>query len=306
MGRRFVDRYRLGKAVLALLALVAVAALAWPAWAFPRTVVDGIGQEIYLAEPPRRIVSTGLAMDNILLEVTDPERVVGVTRFAADPAYSYVLDRIHPHMTLIDQLNAEQVLALNPDIVLVTVWNDPDAVHQLRDLGVALYTFAAFATVEDALDNIARIGEITGDEERAQALIDEFYRRYGEIAFRIAGKERPAVLLWDDWGTTVGPGSSAHDIIELAGGRNVAAEHGITGWQTIDAEAVIRMNPDVIITPYDPAFAERLKNDPVLASVKAVQDGRVYFVDHMEALNHHFILAIETLARILHPEAFAE
>ena len=40
--------------------------------AFPRTVVDDIGQEIYLEAPPQRILSVGLAMDNILLSVTDP------------------------------------------------------------------------------------------------------------------------------------------------------------------------------------------------------------------------------------------
>jgi len=290
----------------AVLALLFLLLFGPAAGAFPRTLVDDIGQEISLPEPPQRIVSAALALDNILLFVTDPQRIVAVTRFAADPAYSYVSDRLQPHMTIIDQLNAEQVLALDPDIVLIAVWNDPDTVHQLRDLGVKLYTFARFSTVQDALDNIARIGEITGDEERAQALIDEFHRRAQEVAARVSGRPRPAVLVWDDWGTTVGPGTSAHDIIEMAGGRNVAAEHGIVGWQTIDAEAVVRMNPDVIITPYDPNFVARILSDPALATVKAVRDGRVYYVQHLEALNHHFILAIEALARLLHPEAFAE
>lgn len=290
----------------AVLALLFLLLFGPAAGAFPRTLVDDIGQEISLPEPPQRIVSAALALDNILLFVTDPQRVVAVTRFAADPAYSYVSDRLQPHMTIIDQLNAEQVLALDPDIVLIAVWNDPDTVHQLRDLGVKLYTFARFSTVQDALDNIARIGEITGDEERAQVLIDEFHRRAQEVAARVSGRPRPAVLVWDDWGTTVGPGTSAHDIIEMAGGRNVAAEHGIVGWQTIDAEAVVRMNPDVIITPYDPNFVARILSDPALATVKAVRDGRVYYVQHLEALNHHFILAIEALARLLHPEAFAE
>lgn len=301
---RVAPARRSAKAAALAVAVAALLACTPAAWAFPRTVVDGTGQEIYLAEPPRRIVSTALAMDNILLSVTDPRRVVAVTRFAADPAYSYVLDRIQPHMTLIDRLNAEQVLALAPDIVLIAAWNDPDTVHQLRDLGVVLYTFTAFNTVEDALDNILRIGEITGDELQARALVDEFRRRTADIAARVAGRPRPAVLVWDEWSTTVGSGTSAHDIIELAGGRNVAAEYGITGWQMVDAEAILVMNPDVIITPYDPAFVDRIKKDPALATVPAVRDGRVYYVEHLEALNHHFILAIESLAALLHPEAF--
>lgn len=306
VGRPVAVRSAAQLVVLSVLLSAVVFGVVSAAGAFPRTVVDDIGQEIFLAEPPQRIVSVGLAMDNILLSVTDPERVVGVTRWAADPEWSYVADKVGPHMTMIDQLNAEQVLALAPDIVLVAIWNDPDTVHQLRDLGVPMYTFAAFDTVRDALDNIARIGEITGDEQRAQALIDEFYRRYGEVAIRIAGKERPRVLSWDDWGATVGPGMSIHDIIELAGGRNAAAEYGVAGWHTLDAEAVIQMNPDVIITPSGDAFAEHLKNDPVFASVTAVRNGDVYYVEHLEALNHYFIEAIESLARVLHPEAFID
>lgn len=296
---------RLHRAVFVLLVVLALAATS-VAGAFPRTIVDDIGQEIYLEAPPQRIMSVGLAMDNILLAVTDPARVVGVTSLATDPQWSYVVDAVRPHMTLVEQLNAEQVLALVPDIVLVAVWNDPDVVHQLRDLGINLYTFAAFDTVADALDNINRIADITGDDERAQQLIDDFYRRYGQVAFRIAGVERPRVLSWDDWNATAGPGMSIHDIIELAGGVNVAAEHGITGWHTIDAEAVIQMNPDVIVTPSSAAFAEQIKNDPVLQTVNAVRNGRVYHIAHMEALNHHFIEAIETLARTLHPEAFVD
>lgn len=285
-----------------VLGLAATAASA----AFPRTVVDGLGHEILLEAPPQRIISVGLAMDNILLSVTDPERVVGVTTLATDPDWSYVADRVEPHMSLVGQLNAEQVLALQPDIVLVAVWNDPDVVHQLRNLGIALYTFTTFDSVADALDNIARIGAITGDDAQAQRLIDGFYRRYGEIAFRIAGRERPRVLSWDDWSATAGPGMSIHDVIELAGGVNVAAEHGIDGWHTIDAEALIQMNPDVIITPSGSTFAESIQNDAALQSVSAVRNRRVYYIEHMEALNHHFIEAIEQLARTLHPEAFTD
>src|SRR5690606_34551272 len=104
-----------------------------------------------------RIFSVGLAMDNVLLSITDPARVVGVTRYALDPAYSYVADRVADHMVILDELNAEQVLAVRPDIVLVADWNNPDVVRQLRELGVVIYTFTGFDSVHDALDMILRI-----------------------------------------------------------------------------------------------------------------------------------------------------
>lgn len=285
--------------VVALLMAVPVSA------SFPRTVVDGLGNEIYLEAPPERIFSVALAIDNILLSFVDSQRVVGVSLFATRPELgSYVADVVQDHMALVEALNAEQVLAARPDIVLVTSWNDPDAVEQMRRLGVRLYTFTGFETVADALDNIRRVGEIVGEEDKAEAVIEQFYSRYGQIAMKIAGLERPRVLAWDDWGTTYGPGMSIHDIIEMAGGRNVAAEHGITGWATIDAETVLQMNPDVLVTPTGEALVDQFLSDPVLQAVSAVRTGRVYYIEHMEALNEHFILAIEQLAKTLHPEAF--
>lgn len=293
--------------LLVLVLLVGTAllpAVAASADGFPRTVVDGTGVAITLKSPPQRIFSAGLAMENILLSITDPSRVVGVTRFAKDPTYSYVADRVMDHMVIIDQINAEQVVAANPDIVLVAFWSDPDAVRQIKDLGLVVYTFTSFDTVQDALDNIIRMGEITGDEAVAQSLVQQFHETYAEVQSRIEGRSRPRVLNYEVWGSTAGLGTSIHDIIEMAGGLDVAAEHGIAGWKDIDTEAILLMNPDVIVTSSGEHFVETLLADEALSAVSAVKHGRVYHVDHMEALNHHFIHAIVDLAKKLHPEAF--
>lgn len=291
--------------LLALLAFVwtaAIAAAEEPA--FPRTVTDGLGHVIRLERPPQRIFSATLATDNILLELVDPQRVVGVTRYAADPDVSYVADRLAPHMVRIDQLNAEVILTQRPDIVLVASWSDQDAVRQLRNLGLTVYTFTAFETVEDALENILRVGEITGEDERARRLVEQFREESRAIAAAIAGRPRPAVLSWSAWGSTTGSQTSMHDIIEMAGGINLAASHGIVGWKDIDRETIIAMNPEVIITDSGESFVRAILNDPALAGVSAVRSGRVYHIDHAGALNHHFIRAVRQLAEYLHPEAF--
>ncbi len=68
----------------------------------------------------------------------------------------------------------------------------------------------------------------------------------------------------------------------------------------------MQMNPDVIVTPSAPSSPPGSRTIRCWQSVKAVRNGRVYYIEHMEALNHHFIVAIETLARTLHPEAFVD
>ena len=230
--------------------------------------------------PAQRIFSTALAVNNVLLALVEPERVVGVTRFAQDPEQSYVVDKLRDHMVILDSLNAELVVATNPDIVLAASWNNPDEVRLIEDLGYPVYIFTGFSTVQDALDLVRRVGEITGEDEAAAQLIDTFWQQYADIARRIEGRERPAVLVWDTWSTTTGLNTSMHDIIEMAGGINLAAVHGIEGWQTIDAEAIIAMAPEVIVTYESEEFVERVLNDPALQSVPTVQSGRVYTIDH--------------------------
>lgn len=307
MLRRFKHQGRVGSSWI-FAAFVLLSALVMLSSAvvaeFPRTVVDGNGTSILLEERPMRIFSATLATDNILLSLVEPERVVGVTRFASDPTGSYVLDQVRPHMVQIDALSPELILSAAPDIVLIASWSDQDSVKQLRDLGLTLYTFTEFNSVEDALENIVRVGEIAGEEERAQALVDEFNGAAVAIAAAIGERPRPTVLSWDSWGTTTGKKTSMHDIIEMAGGVNVAATYGINGWKEIDREAIISMNPDVIVTESGEDFVARVMSDPGLQGVEAVKEGRVVHIDHTGALNHHFIKAIRQLAKYLHPEAF--
>lgn len=271
---------------------------------FPRTVVDGLGNEIYLPEPPRRIFSATLATDSILLSIADPNRVVGVTLFAADPSQSAVADKVADHMVQVEHLNSEVVLATQPDLVLVAFFSNPDAVRQIRNLGLNVYTFTGFSRLLDVIENIERMGEITGCDAAAAAVIDDVLADYGRVAAAIASQLRPSVLWWDTWGSTAGVETTIHDVIQMAGGENAAARHGITGWKEIDVEAIIAIDPEVIITSYGEEFVQSVLRDPVLQSVRAVRTGRVYHVNHTDALDHHIFRAVEELARLLHPEAF--
>ena len=95
-----------------------------------------------------------------------------------------------------------------------------------------------------------------------------------------------------------------HDIIEMAGGTNLAAVHGIQGWQVIDAETIIAMAPEVIVTYEGPEVVARILNDPVLQNVPAVRERPGVLGGPYGSREPYYILAIEELAEYLHPEAF--
>ena len=102
-------------------------------------------------------------------------------------------------------------------------------------------------------------------------------------------------------------GSPEGGIIRRAGGRNVAAESGISGTKQISLESIIAMNPDTIVIPGSPekdakSFAQVTAN-PALAAVPAVVNKRIYGVTdtYLFTLSHWNVRAMEELVKLLYP-----
>jgi iron complex transport system substrate-binding protein len=62
----------------------------------------------------------------------------------------------------------------------------------------------------------------------------------------VKGEERPDVL-YLFYGYTAGRGTFIEEIIRTAGGNNVAAEAGISGYKQISKEVVVKQNPEWIV-----------------------------------------------------------
>jgi iron complex transport system substrate-binding protein len=105
-------------------------------------------------------------------------------------------------------------------------------------------------------------------------------------------------------------GSINAELLELAGGRNVA-EGGDGRLGSVSPEQVLAWNPDVIVT-LDPAFATAIRTDPLWRDIRAVQSGRVYVVpqqpfpwfDAPPGINR--LIGLRWLAGLLHPDLFPE
>ena len=103
-----------------------------------------------------------------------------------------------------------------------------------------------------------------------------------------------------------GSGTYLHELIELAGGRNVLADQN--GWISVEGETVAAANPDVIFTNVnytDDPVGEILGREG-WAGVSAVQDKEVYYIDNMASSlpDHNIVIAVEQMARALYPERF--
>src|SRR5690606_28341467 len=133
----------------------------------------------------------------------------------------------------------------------------------------------------DAIPSALRLfGGILGEEDRAERLAAYTEAALAEddaILAQVPPGKRPRVYLArGPEGLETGVrGSINTEIIERAGGVNVAEAPGQRGIVTVSIEQVLTWNPEVIVT-WDERFYDRVWNDPLWQGVDAVRNRRVY------------------------------
>lgn len=279
---------------------------------FPVTVVDGLGKEIMLDAPPQRIASVTLGTDEILLDLVGPERMIGVTFLASDATTSNIAD--NPALAEVPNViaanpSAEQIIALEPDLVFVGSFTDPALIEQLEGAGLKVFAVGFFNSIEAMQQNILDIGTLVGEVEAAQQLVETMNDRLAALDEVLEQHEgEPARVLYlasDGW--VAGSATTTDDIITRAGGVNAAAEAGIVDWQQINQEALIEMNPDVVIlSPY--VTDDEFLTNSVYADLDAVVGGRVYSITDacMSATSQYIVCGVEEAAHVIYPELFGE
>jgi len=262
---------------------------------------------------PRRIVSTTLETDEILLGLFPPERILAITPFADEAAVSNVVREARRVRHRV-KTDPEPILLLRPDVVFVAPFAPPDATALLEeaDAGVARVPFTE--TIDGVRERIRFVGERVCAGARTETLITEFDARLGRVEARLANASRPRVLLWTRGGFTAGAGTLADNLLAAAGARNAAAEAGVQGHTRLDLETALTLDPEIILVndwtsdarsrevvpPDDPS------SDPAWSSITAVRTHRVHRIAPRILLttSHHVAAAVEALARAIHPEVF--
>jgi iron complex transport system substrate-binding protein len=276
---------------------------------FPKVLIDQTGRRVVLPQKPTRIVSVTLATDEILLALVGPPRLLGVTYLADDEWVSNMTQEAAaiPHKVRADP---EQIIALQPDLVFVASFLRGEFIRVLQAAGVALFQFQEYDSIAEIQQNIRLIGEVVGEETRAEALIAAMQARLRALAERLRPvRDRPRVLYWGSHGYTAGRMTSMDDLITYAGGENLAATYGIIGPANLSAEQVLAMNPQVIISGSLDQGARRglpaALMHPALQGTDAVQHGRVYTIPsrYLVTISQFIVDGVEAFARVLHGTA---
>ncbi|MDR3085237.1 MAG: ABC transporter substrate-binding protein [Christensenellaceae bacterium] len=269
------------------------------------TVTDGLGREVALGAVPQKIVSLTPANTEILCALGLEERLVAVDDYSNYPGAVAELEKIGAF----NEPNIERIAALKPDLILAGDKLQKDAIDRLAQLGLTVAA-TEVSGVDAIPDSILLVGKLTGAESEAKALADSFAARVSALRERYKGlgeSERPTAywaLSYGEFGDyTAGAGAFPTEMIEIAGGLSVSREMPVP-WPMYSLEQLTLDDPDFIFLPIDPAFAADFVGLEPYASLTAVKEGRVVFIDPDASSRPGPRLAdaLEAIAKALHPE----
>lgn len=270
-----------------------------------REITDDLGRRVSIPAKVDRVISLAPNLTEIVFAVGAGDRLVGRTSYCDYPqeakAIPEVSDTLHP--------NLERIIALKPQVVLVSTASQLEVfTQQLKGQNIA-----AFVTdphdLEGVFRSIEQIGEIVGEKDKANVLVQKLRERTKTVELAVKDKQ-PVKVFYQASGEplyTAGHDSYVTDLIRRAGGTSVTAN--VPGaWPKFSNESALAARPEAIILPSGGSMgaananvAEALRRSP------AVLQGRVYKVndDHLSRPGPRLVDGLEEMARALHPDAFA-
>ncbi|MFN8204557.1 MAG: ABC transporter substrate-binding protein [Solirubrobacteraceae bacterium] len=254
------------------------------------TITDQLGRQVEIPRQVDRVVGL-LPIPNTILSRLALDKMASIDkvylqRYIGAPYTSAQTRQKLKGLPVIGPwfmgVNAESVLAANPDVVVDMV-DDPKVESLQKQLGVPVVAVSK-SPIADYEGMIRILGQVVGDEQRANEMADFWASRIAQVkqaAAKIPESERPSVVYLGTHGTllqTPGMDTVFGSIIELAGGRNVTTDlSGQAHSETIPVtiEQIAKWDPDVIIAETTQAKHE-IMTRPEWSGLRAVRDKRVY------------------------------
>ena len=267
-------------------------------------VTDDLGQVIALKRPAQRIISLYGAYSEILFAIGAGDRLVARTRADRNPPSILEKPSVGTHL----RPNMELVLGLQPDLIIQAEGrkHGHEAIRQLQQRGLTVAVFQP-RNFTELFSLVDRLGILTGKEANAQALVNRQKSRLRQIDRKLAkSKDRPKVFFEVRYPNLLGAGqgSIVNDVILKAGGVNCLPNE--KKLVRINIETLIDYDPDVYVVQKGPMNRNpgNPESRPNFQVLKAVQQGRVFFVDEyvFSRPGPRSVEAVEKLAGYLHPE----
>jgi cobalamin transport system substrate-binding protein len=271
---------------------------------FPATLVDFQNRSVTVPVRPERVVSIGPSITAFLFALGAGPRVVGVDDFSDEPAEAATREHVGGI-----KVNFEKVVGLKPDLVLSVKFSD-GTIEKLQSASLNVLVVDP-QTVSDVAKTATLLGKAVDAD--GEALARAIQQRVEAVKAKTAtATARPRVYHEIDASDpakifTVGPGSYINDLIDIAGGANVAAR-AASAYPQLSAEEILRSDPEIIVLA---AVAYSAKPGDIASRqgwsiIAAVKNNRIFTIDPnlINRPGPRVGEAAEAYAKLVHPELF--
>lgn len=204
------------------------------------------------------VVSLNPCSDAILAELLPSQRLLAVSHYSHDPAGTS-MDLALARTFRATGGTVEEVLALDPDIVVGSAFMPPATRAGLEDLGIEVVTLGIASSVAESEAQVRELARVVGEPERGEALARRMAQAVDRLE-QLRPATRPATVLWQPGGIVPGEATLVGELMHRAGLASHSAARGLHQADYLALEQVLADPPDLLLV----AGAERAQHHPAL------------------------------------------
>jgi iron complex transport system substrate-binding protein len=273
-----------------------------------RTVTDQLGRQVTAPDNPQRVVSLAPSITEIIYALGQENLLKGVTLYSDFPSAAVRLPKVGSYV----QLNLEKIVALKPDLCIAIKSGNPRVVaNRLESLNIPVYAVDP-KNLETVMQTILEIGNLLNANQRADFLVQRMRSRVLKVKSLVAkAAYQPRVFFQIGISPIVSVGTDTfmHELIVLAGGKNLA--QGPVAYPRFSREQVLVLSPEVFIitSMARAAVFEQVKAEwSRWPNMPAIRDHRIFLEDsnYFDRPTPRLVDGLELLVKLIHPELFDE
>jgi len=192
-----------------------------------------------------RIISTVPSLTELLYDLGLRDEVVGITKFCIHPDIWY---RSKTRIGGTKKLNIEKIVSLKPDLIIAN--KEENTKEEILSLSQDHKVHVTdIKSIEDNIDLIKTISELTQTEEKGQILMQEM-RSFIHQSKKNNRKQKVLYLIWQNPMMSVGRDTFIHSMIEYCGYHNILVD--TNRYPEVTEADIQSYNPDVIMLSSEP------------------------------------------------------
>lgn len=283
------------------------------------SVVDCTGVEVGFKAKPQWIVSLSTGTDEIILHLVAPERIAALTYLSDDDKISSVTDKAKLVKGRMQSGNAEGVMAMKPDLVIMPDWHGNAAVSTWRSMGLNVYVYKTPNNFSEIQKCIRELAKVVGEKEKGEQIVAKMTEELEAVSEKVKGigmDKKLTAVGYSPTGMFGGQSSTFSDICQYANVVNGLANLNRSPGTVSEEYIISVVKPDMIVIPdwsYGKKanaedFARKLLEDPTWQNTKAVKNKKIVMLNaaYLYSTSQYAVKAVEELAKAAYPEAFAK